>query len=256
MSDDRAKRVGKTRTGAPPRSRSGLDGRRIDTRGAERPPAPPRSASYDSGCTRCPRLAEFLVETHQRYPEYFARPVPSFGAEAPRVLIVGLAPGMHGANRTGRPFTGDFAGELLYETLHELGLATKPQSVSADDGLKLKNVRIANAVKCVPPENKPLPEEIRQCNAYLKVELGELAKVRVILALGRVAHDAVLMAEGLKRSQFEFGHGNEHALGQARYLVDSYHCSRYNTQTRVLTPSMFKTVVARACELAELSMAS
>jgi uracil-DNA glycosylase family 4 len=241
---------------APPRSRSGLDGRRVDTRGAERPAAPSRAAWYDPGCTRCPRLAEFLTETHQRYPEYFARPVPSFGADAPRILIVGLAPGMHGANRTGRPFTGDFAGELLYQTLHELGLSTRAESVSADDSLRLKNVRIANAVKCVPPENKPLPDEIRQCNAYLKVELRELVKVRVILALGRVAHDAVLMAEGLKRSQFAFGHGNEHALGQARHLIDSYHCSRYNTQTRVLTPSMFKKVVARACELAELSMAS
>ena len=217
-----------------------------------RPPAGPRSASYDPGCTRCPRLAEFLAETHERYPDYWARPVPSLGPTDAKVLIVGLAPGMHGANRTGRPFTGDYAGILLYETLHELGLSNRPESVTLDDGLKLQNARIVNAVKCVPPENKPLPEEIRTCNAYLQVELRELSRAKVLLALGRVAHDAVLMALGLKRSQFPFGHGNEHSLGEAKYLVDSYHCSRYNTSTKVLTESMFKKVVKRACELAGL----
>jgi len=178
--------------------------------------------------------------------------VPSFGPADAKLLFVGLAPGMHGANRTGRPFTGDYAGILLYETLYELGLATASESISLDDGLKLQGARIANAVKCVPPENKPLPDEIRTCNAYLKVELGELKRTKVILALGRVAHDAVLMALGLKRSQFAFGHGNEHALGEARTLVDSYHCSRYNTSTKVLTEPMFKKVVKRACELAGL----
>lgn len=217
-----------------------------------RPPAGPRSASYDPGCTRCPRLAEFLAETHGRYPDYWARPVPSLGPTDAKVLIVGLAPGMHGANRTGRPFTGDYAGILLYETLHELGLSNRPESVSLDDGLKLQKARIVNAVKCVPPENKPLPEEIRTCNAYLQVELRELSRAKVLLALGRVAHDAVLMALGLKRSQFPFGHGNEHSLGEAQHLVDSYHCSRYNTSTKVLTESMFKKVVKRACELAGL----
>ena len=217
-----------------------------------RPPVGKKSDSYDPGCTRCPRLAEFLAETHERYSDYWARPVPSFGPPDARLVFVGLAPGMHGANRTGRPFTGDYAGILLYETLHELGLATAAESVSLDDGLKLKGARIANAVKCVPPENKPLPDEIRTCNAYLKIELGELTRVKVILALGRVAHDAVLMALGLKRSQFQFGHGNEHSLGEAKYLVDSYHCSRYNTSTKVLTVPMFKKVVTRACELAGL----
>lgn len=212
------------------------------------------SESYDPGCTRCPRLAEFLAETHERYPDYWARPVPSFGVADPRILIVGLAPGMHGANRTGRPFTGDYAGILLYETLHELGLATRGESLSADDPLELRNARIANAVKCVPPENKPLPDEIRRCNAYLQVELRELKRVRVFVALGRVAHDAFLMAQGLKRSQFPFGHGKEHPLGETRYLVDSYHCSRYNTSTGVLTAPMFKTVLARACELAGLKV--
>ena len=217
-----------------------------------RPPAGKRTDSYDPGCTRCPRLAEFLSETHGHYPDYFARPVPSFGPPDAKVLFVGLAPGMHGANRTGRPFTGDYAGILLYQTLHELGLATAPESVSVGDGLELQGARIANAVKCVPPENKPLPDEIRTCNAYLKVELGELKRVKVILALGRVAHDAVLIALGLKRSQFAFGHGNEHALDATRVLIDSYHCSRYNTSTRVLTEPMFKKVVKRACELAGL----
>jgi|SRR5581483_4655671 len=217
-----------------------------------RPPPGKRSEAYDPGCTRCPRLAEFLAETHERYGDYFARPVPSFGPPDARLLFVGLAPGMHGANRTGRPFTGDYAGILLYETLYELGLSTCPESVSADDGLKLQGARIANAVKCVPPENKPLPEEIRTCNAYLQVELRELSRVKVILALGRVAHDAVLLALGLKRSQFPFGHGNEHSISEAKFLVDSYHCSRYNTSTKVLTEPMFKKVVARACQLAGL----
>ena len=219
---------------------------------AVRPPPGKRTDAYDPGCTRCPRLAEFLAETHERYPDYWARPVPSFGPPDAKVLFVGLAPGMHGANRTGRPFTGDYAGILLYETLYELGLASGSESVAMDDGLKLLNARIANAVKCVPPQNKPLPDEIRTCNAYLQVELRELRRVKVIVALGRVAHDAVLIALGLRRSQFPFGHGNEHSLDGAKYLVDSYHCSRYNTSTKVLTEPMFKKVVARACELAGL----
>ena len=197
-------------------------------------------------------MAEFLAETHERYSDYWARPVPSFGPPDAKLVFVGLAPGMHGANRTGRPFTGDYAGILLYETLYELGLATAGETISLDDGLKLKGTRIANAVKCVPPENKPLPDEIRTCNAWLKVELGELSRVKVLLALGRVAHDAVLMALGQKRSQFPFGHGNEHAVSDKLYLVDSYHCSRYNTSTKVLTVPMFKKVVKRACELAGL----
>jgi uracil-DNA glycosylase len=187
---------------------------------------------------------------HGTYPDYWARPVPSFGAADPRIIIVGLAPGMHGANRTGRPFTGDYAGELLYRTLYEAGLATGPESVSADDGLELRQARIVNSVKCVPPANKPLPDEIRTCNVYLKAELATFKRVRVVLALGRVGHDAFLMGSGLKRSHFPFGHGREHRLDETRYLVDSYHCSRYNTSTGVLTAPMFKKVVARACELA------
>jgi uracil-DNA glycosylase len=209
--------------------------------------------AYDRDCTRCPRLAAFLRQTRHENPDYWARPVPSFGAAQPRLLIVGLAPGMHGANRTGRPFTGDHAGILLYGTLHEAGLATAPTSQSAQDALQLLNTRIANAVKCVPPQNKPLPAEIRTCNAYLAEELRQLEGVRVLLALGRVAHEAVLMARGLARGRYPFGHGREYALTATQYLIDSYHCSRYNTATRRLTAEMFRAVVARACELAGLA---
>jgi len=208
--------------------------------------------SYDPHCTRCPRLAAFLRQTRHAHPDYWARPVPSFGAQAPRILIVGLAPGMHGANRTGRPFTGDHAGLLLYQTLYEAGLASAPQSVTAQDALQLVNARIANAVKCVPPQNKPLPEEIRRCNAFLSTELAALASVRVFLALGRVAHEAVLLARGLPRARFPFAHAREHALDDTHHLLDSYHCSRYNTATRRLTGAMFREVVARACVLAGL----
>lgn len=209
-------------------------------------------ATYDPGCTRCPRLASFLAEAHARYPSYWCRPVPSFGASAPRIVLVGLAPGLHGANRTGRPFTGDYAGILLYETLHALGLASQPQSVAYDDELKLIDTRIINAVKCVPPENKPTPDEIRRCNDFLKAELARLKSARVYVALGRVGHDAILTALGRKRSLFPFGHGAEHVLDETHHLIDSYHCSRYNTQTRRLTAATFKAVLARACELAEL----
>jgi uracil-DNA glycosylase len=209
-----------------------------------------RGATYDPDCTRCPRLAAFLRQTREVHPDYWARPVPSFGAAAPRILIVGLAPGMHGANRTGRPFTGDHAGVLLYETLHEAGLASCAVSVSAQDGLRLIDARIVNSVKCVPPGNKPLPQEIRNCNGWLAAELSLLPMVRVYLALGRVAHDALLMAYGLRRGVFPFSHGREHALDAAHWLIDSYHCSRYNTATRRLTAEMFHRVVARACELA------
>ncbi len=169
-------------------------------------------------------------------------------------MIIGLAPGLHGANRTGRPFTGDHAGVLLYQTLHEAGLASGPISVGAADGLTLVNARIVNSVKCVPPHNKPLPQEIRCCNPYLARELSELPGVRVYLALGRVAHDALLMARGLARGIYPFAHGREHALGGSQYLLDSYHCSRYNTSTRRLTAAMFREVVARACALAELEV--
>ena len=208
--------------------------------------------AYDADCIHCPRLAGFLADTRRRQPGYWARPVAPFGAEKASLLIVGLAPGMHGANRTGRPFTGDHAGILLYETLHELGIATRPTSVSADDGLRLRNARITNAVKCLPPQNKPQPDEIRRCNTFLRSELAQLEGLRVVVALGRIAHDAVLMALDRARSAHPFAHAREHSLADSRWLVDSYHCSRYNTQTRRLTPTMFKSVMRRSCELAGL----
>jgi uracil-DNA glycosylase family 4 len=205
--------------------------------------------SYDPDCTRCPRLAKFLAQARVEHPDYWCRPVPSFGPANAKLLIVGLAPGFKGANRTGRPFTGDHAGLLLYETLFELGFSNKPQSVSADDGLKLRDARISNAAKCVPPQNNPTPDEVKRCNAYLQAELQELKRVKAIVALGRIAHDAVLRAHGLKPSAFAFGHAREHQLG-VRVMLDSYHCSRYNTQTRRLTAEMFKSVMARARSLA------
>lgn len=193
-------------------------------------------------CRACPRLAGFLDEVKQRHPAYFAQPVPPFGDDAPRLLIVGLAPGMHGANRTGRPFTGDYAGILLYQTLFDFGFASAPLSVSADDALRLLDCRITNAVKCLPPENKPEPAEIRCCNPHLAAELAALPSVKVIVALGQVAHKAVLMALGLKATSFTFGHGARHPLPDGRVLFDSYHCSRYNTQTRRLTAESFADV--------------
>ncbi|MBV8146636.1 MAG: uracil-DNA glycosylase [Gammaproteobacteria bacterium] len=213
---------------------------------------PARAATYDPDCTRCPRLAGFLEVVRRRHPDYWARPVPSFGAARPRILIVGLAPGLHGANRTGRPFTGDHAGLLLYDTLYQAGLATRPHSQAADDPLRLIDARIVNTVKCVPPQNKPLPAEVRTCNGYLAAELQQLRTVRVYLALGRVAHEGLLLALGVRRSAHPFGHGREHALDATHWLIDSYHCSRYNTATRRLTAAMFRAVVARACERAAL----
>jgi len=201
--------------------------------------------SFDLNCRACPRLAGFLDEVRVAHPAYHARPVAPFGDTAPWLLIVGLAPGMHGANRSGRPFTGDHAGILLYETLHAYGFASHPTSVSADDGLQLHGCRITNAVKCLPPANKPETAEIRQCNHYLANEIAALPDDLAILALGSVAHAAVLMALGLKAKTHVFGHGAVHALDDGRVLYDSYHCSRYNTNTRRLTPDMFRAVFAR-----------
>jgi uracil-DNA glycosylase len=203
---------------------------------------------YDRECTACPRLAKFLEDSRRRFPDHLCRPVASFGDPKPWLLIAGLAPGLHGANRTGRPFTGDYAGVLLYETLFGLGLSNQPNGAAPDDGLRLKGVRITNAVKCVPPENKPDAAEIRRCNSYIAAEIAALPSVKVILALGRIAHDAVLMALGEKRSDYKFGHAAEHVIG-SRQFIDSYHCSRYNTQTRRLTPEMFRKVMSRAVEL-------
>jgi uracil-DNA glycosylase len=197
---------------------------------------------YDADCTRCPRLAEFLSEVHAVHPAYWCKPVPPFGPAAARLVIVGLAPGMHGANATGRPFTGDYAGILLYETLHAYGFASQPVAIARDDGLMLIDCRITNAVKCLPPANKPTPEEARTCNGYLKADLATVPDGGAIVALGRIAHDATLRALARKASDFAFSHGASHPLDGGRLLVDSYHCSRYNTNTRRLTPPMFRDV--------------
>lgn len=204
---------------------------------------------FDPDCRRCARLAGFLDQVQVDFPAYHARPVAPFGVDDARLLIVGLAPGMHGANASGRPFTGDFAGILLYETLYEFGLSNQPQSRARDDGLQLRGCRITNAVKCLPPQNKPLPQEVVTCNAFLACELATLPRGAVILALGQIAHTAVLRAFGLKPKEFPFGHATQYALPDGRQLLSSYHCSRYNTQTRRLTPDMFRDVIRRAVEL-------
>jgi len=199
-------------------------------------------AIYDPDCRRCPRLARFLDRVHAVHPTYHCRPVPPFGAADASLVIVGLAPGMHGANATGRPFTGDYAGKLLYATLHKFGFATRSQSVSASDDLRLIDARITNAVKCLPPENKPLPAEIRNCNAYLEAELATLPDGASVLALGHVAHTASLRALGVPPRKHKFAHGAVHVLDRDIRLFDSYHCSRYNTNTGRLTPAMFERV--------------
>jgi uracil-DNA glycosylase len=199
---------------------------------------------YDANCRRCMRLARFLDDVRAAYPAYFCRPVPPFGDHRAMLVIVGLAPGMHGANASGRPFTGDHAGILLYATLFKFGFSTRATSTAADDDLRLTGARITNAVKCLPPGNKPLPAEIRNCNAFLAAELATLPAGVAILALGHVAHGAVLRAFGLGAPDHPFAHGAEHALPRGVRLFDSYHCSRYNTNTRRLTPAMFEHVFA------------
>ena len=195
-------------------------------------------------CPRCPRLVAFRKTWREQEPEWFNAPVDSFGPAEARLLIVGLAPGLRGANRTGRPFTGDYAGDLLYGTLKEFGFAHGDYRADPDDGLTLADCRITNAVRCVPPENKPTPGEIAACRDFLAATIEEMTKLRVVVALGRVAHNSFIVARGARRSEFAFGHGHSHAIG-ALTLFDSYHCSRYNTNTGVLTPQMFRDLFAR-----------
>ncbi len=201
---------------------------------------------FDIDCRTCPRLATFLDDVKCKYPEYHARPVPPFGDADARLLIVGLAPGIHGTNATGRPFTGDHAGILLYETIHKYGFSSSPVSLSKDDDLVLSNCRITNAVKCLPPQNKPIGSEINSCNAYLQRELQQMPMDSVVLALGSIAHNSVIKALSLRQKEYPFGHNRLHRVGSGLQLLDSYHCSRYNTQTRRLTPDMFNEVFARA----------
>ncbi len=206
------------------------------------------SAIFDRDCRACPRLADFLDTVSEKHPEYYCRPVPPFGDDAARLLIVGLAPGMHGANRTGRPFTGDHAGILLYRTLHKFGFSTQAESLSADDPLRLTDCRITNAVKCLPPDNKPVGAEVNTCNTFLANELDTLPKGSVVLALGGIAHRAIIKATGRRQADFKFGHEVLHDLGGLR-LLNSYHCSRYNTNTGRLTEAMFEAVFAKAKRL-------
>lgn len=197
--------------------------------------------AFDPGCRACPRLAAHLDAVQARHPHYHCAPVPAFGDSAARLLIVGLAPGEHGANATGRPFTGDYAGKLLYSTLHAFGFASEPVSSATDDGLRLTDCRITNAVKCLPPGNKPTGAEIRECNGFLQAEIAARPPA-VLLALGRVAHDATLRALGLRQRDYVFGHAAVHRPEGRPVVIDSYHCSRYNTQTRRLTEAMFHDV--------------
>jgi uracil-DNA glycosylase len=195
-------------------------------------------------CPLCPRLKAFRDDWRRREPNWFNAPVPSFGPAAARLLIVGLAPGLRGANRTGRPFTGDYAGDLLYETLRTFGFACGSYAAQPDDGLRLIDARITNAVRCVPPENKPTPGEIKTCRSFLQSTIAEMSNLRVIVTLGRISHDSTIAALGHRPSAAPFGHGRSHDIGTLRIFV-SYHCSRYNTSTGVLTSDMFRAVFAK-----------
>lgn len=205
-------------------------------------PSGPAEPGHD--CPRCPRLVEFRTRWRNLEPRWFNGPVPSFGPRDARLLIVGLAPGLRGANRTGRPFTGDYGGDLLYETLLQYGFAKGRYEARPDDDLVLVDCRISNAVRCVPPENKPTGAEIANCREFLRNTIAEMTRLSAILALGRIAHDTILASLGMRTSAAAFGHGHVHAIGERR-LYDSFHCSRLNTNTGKLTPEMFGAVFAQ-----------
>ncbi|TNE37247.1 MAG: uracil-DNA glycosylase [Alphaproteobacteria bacterium] len=200
----------------------------------------PAEPSYD--CDLCPRLAAFHEENRQKFPAYHNGPVASFGDTDARLLIVGLAPGLHGANQTSRPFTGDYAGDLLYETLGKFGFAAGTYQARIDDGLAVTDCMITNAVRCVPPQNKPVGSEIANCRPFLVARIKSLKKLKVIMALGRIAHESVIKTLELRQKDFPFAHNRLHDLGEGLTLIDSYHCSRYNTNTGRLTPEMFEDV--------------
>ena len=203
------------------------------------------AAEPSADCQLCPRLAAFRRDNREAYPGFHNAPVPSFGETTARLLIVGLAPGLQGANRTGRPFTGDYAGELLYKTLLEFGFASGTFKADPNDGLTLVDCMITNAVRCVPPQNKPTGEEAVTCRRFFTGQMAALPNLKVIVALGKIAHDAVLSARAERKVSCPFRHGNEHAFADGRVLIDSYHCSRYNTNTRVLTEPMFRAVFTK-----------
>lgn len=198
---------------------------------------------YDPDCRRCERLAHYLDETKVAHPTYFCRPVPPFGDANARFLIVGLAPGLHGANATGRPFTGDWCGPFLYSSLYLFRFASRAESLNRDDGLELVDCRITNSVKCAPPQNKPELGEIRRCNGFLAAELARSPGIEVILTLGTIAHRALIEALGLSMREYVFGHHRRHRLPSGVELINSYHVSRYNTQTKRLTEAMFHAVL-------------
>jgi uracil-DNA glycosylase family 4 len=204
----------------------------------------------EADCRLCPRLAQFRDDNRKAHADWHNGPVPNFGDATAELLIVGLAPGLQGANRTGRPFTGDYAGDLLYETLLAAGLASGTYERRPDDGLQLTHCRIINAVRCVPPQNKPTPVEIKTCNRFLLRDMAAMPRLRSVLALGSIAHDAVLTANGHKKSAYRFAHAAQHHLPGGLVLTDSYHCSRYNTNTNRLTPEMFRHAVALAKQAA------
>lgn len=203
----------------------------------------------DRDCNLCPRLKAFIDENRVKFPDKYNAPVPSFGPQDAELLIVGLAPGLKGANFSGRPFTGDWAGDLLYATLQKFKYASGEYKAHKDDGLQMVNARITNAVKCVPPENKPLGAEINTCRQFLETELETMPNLRVILSLGLVSHNAVIKALGHRQAAFKFGHGSVHDMGNGLTLIDSYHCSRYNTNTGRLTTEMFENVFAKIQEI-------
>ncbi len=200
----------------------------------------PGNAPLD--CSLCPRLVEFRKQNAKKFPDFFNGPVPAFGSDDAELLVVGLAPGLKGANRTGRPFTGDYAGDLLYPTLEKFGFATGSYEASIRDGLKLNRAIITNAVRCVPPQNKTIGEEERNCRPFLIEQIQKIPTIRIILALGLIAHNAVLSTYNEKKSAFKFGHNKLHRLSNGLLLIDSYHCSRYNTNTGRLTTEMFEAV--------------
>ena len=204
---------------------------------------------FNPNCKSCSRLVKHLRQTKKTYPDYHCAPVPPLGSLDARLVIVGLAPGKHGANRSGRVFTGDYAGVLLYQTLYKYGFSNQPISISQDDPLKLKNCRISNAVKCLPPDNKPTLEEIKTCNRFLKAEIRALQAGTLLLALGHIAHSAIVRACGLQQSAYTFKHSTVHSLPDNMKLIDSYHCSRYNIQTKRLTKRQFETIFTKIVKL-------
>lgn len=212
-------------------------------------PSPLPATEPPRDCPLCPRLVGFREALQVEYPDWWNAPVPAFGDPDAWLGIVGLAPGKHGANRTGRPFTGDFAGELLYATLAKFGLSEGVFDARPDDGVELKGAMLINAVRCLPPENKPTPEEIRTCRPYLEAPIAALPNARIFIALGQIAHQSIVKALGGRLPKAPFGHLNEHRMPDGRIVIDSYHCSRYNQNTKRLTPEMFEAVFARALDV-------